>query len=295
MKRVVAVMVVMLAACGGKSADQCRQEATEVGELLVEAAKEAPALFGIADDMPLVTRTDLAVRKDLQQAPIVTLSAAQIRHGTTLLADLDALAASLRAEHDQLLADLESGRMPRRWIEHDSRVYFAIDPQTPWERVVAAVDKATEAGLDAPAFVFAAPQPLAAPPRSPIDDKLDAIMDVDPSERAYQVAQLASKLVERCAPLEQAFSSVVSVDGKDKGMILAQAVKPALIACECKADIPELRSVMFRILFVPRPLRVVAFDPAVHQERVKLPRATAWAEASQRFKRTLRNAKLIAE
>src|SRR5262245_46220623 len=149
------VLLVLLAGCGGKSAEECRAEATAVGDLLVEAAKDVPAPFVIGDDVPLVTRTDLRLQRDLQQGPVVTLGAT-IRHGDKQVPDLDVLAASLRAEHEKLLADLEAGRYSRRWVRDDRLVYFAIDPATPWERVVAVVGTAASAGLASPAFVFAA-------------------------------------------------------------------------------------------------------------------------------------------
>ena len=128
-----------------------------------------------------------------------------------------------------------------------------------------------------------------------MDDKLDAILKAESGERASEVAKLASQVVRDCEPLKKEFGSVASVEGQDKGMILASAVKPALIACKCQANIPELRSVMFRILYVPRPLRVIAFDPDASKTPIKLPKTTTWAEASKRFAPTLGNAELIAD
>jgi hypothetical protein len=124
---------------------------------------------------------------------------------------------------------------------------------------------------------------------------VDAFLKAEPSERATTVAQLASKVIDKCEPLKKEFGAVGADEGADKGMILSMAVKPALIACNCEANIPDLRSIMFRILYVPRPMRVVSFDAKANKERIKFPKTTTWAESSQRFTPTLRNAELIAD
>lgn len=292
MKLALTLALAAAACSDGKSKDQCRAEATAVGDLLVAAAQEPAAMLVLRDEVRLVTRTDLPRRKDVSRAPVVMLAPAAMTVDDKPIADVAALTDQLTLSRAMLEEELQ--RYPQAEGRERRRVYFMIDPAMPWERVVAAVDAASKAGFTAPAFVFEQPPGLQPPPRSPIDDKLDAIMKADPSERATQVAQLASKLVDKCRPLADEFGRVTGDPAENKAMTIASAVKPALIACNCSVNIPELRSVMFRVIFVPRPLRVVMFDADGSRLPIELPRNATWAEASKRFTPTLKNAELIA-
>jgi hypothetical protein len=289
-----AIVLALLAACGGKSEEECRTEATALGDLLVEVAKEPGSMFVIPDDLPLVKRTDLPIRTDLSTGPTVTLTPASIKLGEDSVTDVAALGVRLADAYAKLQADLESGKLRPTWVKEPRRVYFLIDPATPWERVVAAVGEANQAGLTAPGFVFEQPQTVTPPPRAPMDDKLDAVMKAEPSERASEVAKLASKLVDKCAPLKDSFGRVAGVEGENKAMVIARSVKPSLVACKCGVDVPALRAVLFRVMFVPRPPRVITFDPSGGKQPIALPKTTTWAEASKRFTPTLKNAELIA-
>jgi hypothetical protein len=284
----------VLAACGGKSAEECRTEATEVGDLLVEAAKEPGSLFWLTDSEHLVTRTDLPVPRDWTTGPTIKLTAATTTFGDHVMADAAAIATRARETSSQIEADLATGRLRPQWVKEPRRVYLMIDPATPWDRVVGAVDALAEGGLSAPMFLFEQPTPVKAPPRAPIDDKLDKTLQAESGERATELAKLAKQVVEGCEPLKQEFGSVSAVEGENKAMRLARAVAPALIACKCNVNIPNLRAVMFRVIWVPRPIRGIGFSPDAGAQPIALPKTTTWAEASKRFTPTLGNAKLIA-
>ncbi|HEX5064455.1 MAG TPA: hypothetical protein VFV99_34000 [Kofleriaceae bacterium] len=289
------LLIAMLAGChgGAKTEGECKTEATAVGDLLVAAAKEPPSPLTITDDVHLVTRTDLPTNRDLRQAPVVTVTPTTLKLDDKDVADTDGLAIGLRGRFEKVQADLDSGRMRPAWIGDPRRVYLAIDPTTPWERVANVVASAGAAGLTAPAFVFEQPTSLKPPPRAEIDDKLDALMKDDPANRASEVAQLMSKVIDHCPALKKQFGAVASEEG-DKGMTLSLAVAPALIECKCQVDIPNLRAVMFRILYVKRPLRFVTFEADAAKEKIEMPKPTTWAEASKRFTPTLKNAELVA-
>jgi hypothetical protein len=292
--RVLAIIGV-LAACGdGKSEEECRAEAAALSGLLVEAAAEPAPLIRIADHVRLVARADLPVRRDLNTGPQVALGPAQIAVGEEVVPDLAGLTGRLRDGFAELQDGLATGRVKPAWVPEPRLVYFLIDPATPWERVVAAVAAAADAGLSAPAFVFEQPPALKPPPRSAIDDQLDALTRTDPSERATELANLTKDLIGDCQALERAFGAVGGVDGADKATTLARAIEPALVECKCKVKIPDLRSVMFRIIYVPRPARVISFAPDAAEQRIELPRATPWSEASERFTPTTSNAELVA-
>jgi hypothetical protein len=291
-----ALVVVVLAACG-KSKDECRVEARAAGDLLVAAARELPMWFEPPDDLPLVTRTDLPARRDLRSGAVVIVTPTQLqipeRWGSSgklaaqTVTDPAALVDALRVEQEELQAAAE--RYPRG-APDTRRVYLMIDPTVPWERVVAVVGAANTAGLSAPAFVFEQPSTITPPPRAGIDAKLDAIMKGDPAERATQAAKLMSDVVKDCAPLVKSFGAVAGDDGGDKGMSLARDITAALVACNCEVNIPDLRSAMFRILHVKRPLRVITFDPDALPARITLPPTTTWAEASKRLTLVVKNA-----
>lgn len=283
-----------LAAAKQLSESECRTEATAVGDLLVAAAQEPPSPLALPDDVQLVTRTDLPVQRDLRTAPGVVLTPSRIALDDHDAADLGALETELHARYAKLQHDLDTGVLQGRWAPDPRLVYFAIAPDTPWQRITDAVSAAARAGFEAPAFAFEQPQTLKPAPRSKIDDKLDAIQSMPPSDRAVEVAKLASKLVEECTPLQKAFGVVGAVEGEDKAMTIARAVGPALIECKCRVDLPALRSVLFRVLYVPRPVRVLAFDPDAAKESIALPPQTTWAEASKRFTPALHHAELIA-
>jgi hypothetical protein len=290
-----AALVVLVAACGGKSTEECRAEATAVGDLIVEAAREPPSLIWLDDGVRLVTRTDLPLRRDWHMGPRVTVTPTALTFGDEVMADASALAARSREMVAKLADDIAAGRVRAEWIKQPRLVYVLVDPATPWERVVMAVNALAEGGLTAPTFLFEQPSALKPPPRARIDDKLDAALKAEPSERATEFAKLAKQVVEGCEPLRKEFGAVAAVEGEDKAMRLAKAIKPALIACECRIDVPNLRSVMFRLLHVPRPVRGVSFSPDAIKDTIALPAATTWAEASKRFTPALANAELIAK
>ncbi|HEY5922275.1 MAG TPA: hypothetical protein VIV11_11420, partial [Kofleriaceae bacterium] len=184
-----ALLLIATAACSGgyKTPAECRTEANALGALLVEAAKEPPLLVQLADDLRLVARTDLPVPRDLGTAPTVTLTPAAIKFGEHAQADFATLGDRAREAFAKLEDDLATGRIPPKWVPQPRLVYVMIDPSTSWERVVGAVKALAEGGLSAPAFVFEQPSALKVPPRSSIDDKLDALLKGEPGNRATEL------------------------------------------------------------------------------------------------------------
>ena len=289
-----ALLLVAIAACSGgyKSTEECRTEANALGALLVEAAKEAPGFVQLADDVRVVSRTDLPVVRDLGTAPSVTLTPAVLKFADNPQADFETLTQRAREAFVKIEDDIASGRLPAKWVPQPRLVYVIIDPATPWERVVGALKALADGGLTAPAFVFEQPSTLKVPPRSSIDAKLDALLKSDPANRATELAQLTSHVIRSCEALRKDFGAVASVEGEDKAMTLAMGIPDALVACKCHVNIPELRSVMFRIIHVARPVRVIRFDPDAAKQPIELPANATWAEASKRFTPTMTNAEL---
>ncbi|MBI4955644.1 MAG: hypothetical protein HY908_26735 [Myxococcales bacterium] len=294
------LVLTALVACskGHHGKDECRAEADAVGALLVEAAKEVPSFYEPPADVKLVVRSDLLRRRDLKPGPVITITPSELRVAELWLGHKQLRARTLRTL-DELGVALREVRAiaPAESASDPARIFFAIEPTTPWERVVASVDAARAAGFTAPGFVFEQPSALTPPPRSGIDAKLDALMSEEPATRAAKLAELTEEVVGPCDSLARSFRALARPveEGVDKGMVIAMDIAPSLVACDCHVNIPELRAVMFRILHVERPVRIVTFDPAKTAERISFPPTTTWADASKRLAPVIENATLTTD
>lgn len=285
------ILAVLTSGCG-KSAKECRTEAEALGKLLAEADTE-PSLLQVPANVVLPSRTDLP-RRELSYAPAVNLTATAITYQGQQLAGPEDLRERLAAARANVEDDIARGRFHGE-RPHPELVYFLIDEATPWLRVVDTVKVAGEAGMRAPAFVFATPITSKPPPRAPIDDKLDAIIaSEDASNKAIELARIMSTEVEDCPALMKAFGAVASEESKSKAQVLIEAIPPALIDCGCNVHMANFRSAMWRVLANPNPTRVVAFDPAAVRQTIALPAGTLWREASKRFTAELKFAELVA-
>lgn len=285
--RAALIVLVTLAGCG-KGKEECRVEAEAVGALLVSVASEPATPFEIDTDLHLIKRTDIKPVA-LPRAPTLALKATAMRFEGKGV-DAAGLAAGLHGTMAKIAAD--PYRKQHRAKEPLERIYVLVDEATPWSAVVSAVGIAATEGFTAPAFVFEQPQTVTPPPRTSIDDRLDQILKTESGNRATELAREMSKIIAGCRALEQAFGAVGPVEADNKAMMLSRAIAPSLVECNCNVDVPALRSLMFRVIYVPRPPRVIAFDPKATAETLAFPGDTTWAEASKRFQPALKNATL---
>jgi hypothetical protein len=191
--------------------------------------------------------------------------------------------------------DLASGRLQRAWAPAPDRVYVLVAAPTPWHEVVAVTAAIQRAGM-APAFVFVQPVTTKPPPPTRVDRELDALRgDDNASNKAVAISEMISKRVTRCPALIEAFGHTSAYDGANRALQLARSVAPALVACGCQVDIPELRSILFQVLFVPHPPRVIAFDASAPATPLALSAQTPWSEASQRLTAAIRNASFAVQ
>jgi len=137
-------------------------------------------------------------------------------------------------------------------------------------------------------FAFLTDHKLTPPPRSPVDDKLDAF-GKDSAVNARKLGELTREIIEPCPPLVQAFGSFKGVDG------LVSSIAPALIECDCKVDIASLRSLVWRVVAIAPTVQVIAFDDTTRDKTLALPRATTWAEASKQIPAGTKGMKLVAK
>lgn len=101
------------------------------------------------------------------------------------------------------------------------------------------------------------------------------------------------KEIASCPSLQKTFGAVGGEESGDKAEMLIAGLGEGLVGCDCKLSIPNLRSVMFRILHNPNPTTAIVFDPAAALTQIALPATTTWADASKRFTADLKNAELV--
>jgi hypothetical protein len=285
------VLVVLLLAACGKSAEQCRLEAEAFGKLLAEADTEMSSpIWSTRVNLPL--RRDFTHR-ELRRAPVVTVVPGGFAYGPDdEPITRDNLRDALLVERARMRSMMEGS--PRLAARSDPRmVYFAIDQATPWSEVVDAISLAARTELTAPVFLFAYPVTSTSPPRAPIDDELDRIMTANASDRATKLAALITTLVEDCPALQKSFSQVGSEDGESKAAVIVRAIPEGLAECNCKVPMDDFRSAMWRLLVSATPMRALVIDPTAPAQQLALPGTTTWGEASKRLTPATKNVTFV--
>lgn len=283
------VSALVVLACGKGSPEEgpCRKDAEALGRLLAEANVDPPLFY--VGDLKLVERSDLGPAKTAR-APELMIRAGEIRlEGRPVAREelVARLAEARKRVDDERERGRSDGAVP-------GRIYLLIEGAAPWGEVVGAVEAADLAGFQAPAFVFTTTVVGHPPPRSSIDDELDALLKEDSGERATRFAKIVSKQVETCPALTTEFGRVSSVEGEDKATTLIKAIPEALVECKCHVNMPALRSAMWRLLWNPTPTRVIAFEPAAPAMTLSLPAATTWAVASKQLTPATKRAAFVS-
>lgn len=281
------VLLVCVVSCG-KSAKECKADAEALATLLRETPHD-PEMFVLAG-RHLVVREDLTDKRGLGYAPVLDITKAGFAiQGEAI--DAAALPAKLAAIHEQ---GTEHWR--GRGSDPD-RIYFVIDEDVTWDHVVAAFDAAEAAGFVKEAFVFEYPaKKVVPPPRSAVDEKLDKLRaDPDAANKATRLAEMLTATVKRCKSVQKLFSGVAAFEGESKADYIIEGLPEALVECECNVDLPEFRSIMWRMLATEHQTRVYELAPRVRDETIALPATTPWAEASKKLARPLRGAKLVVQ
>ncbi len=270
------VGLAILVACG-KSKPDCKHQVDELVKLL-RSVDHDPQFIEVADDIHLVQRTDLP-HEALVSGPVIVLNATSISYQGHLAEDAVALRARLEASFRQLQEDSGAGKLGPH-LQWDHRVYLEVDRDVRWGTVAAVAGAAADAGFERAMFVLARPGNVPRPPRAPIDDELDRIMTGDSSTKAVQLAKLVGKQVEACKPLLRVFGNVASEEAGDKAGAIIDGMGPALLECDCNADMANLRSAMYRLVANEHPVSVLALSRAHDATPVELPATMAWADAA---------------
>jgi len=272
------LLLLALAACGDSSSDPgpCRRRAAAIAEGL-RAMNHEPAMF-YTGDATLVTRADLA-QVQLPSAPAVRVTADGV--------SVDSWSTPSRMDLAERLAMTripDDGRPATRGFD-PALVHLIVDEDVTWETVVWVTVAVHDSGYTRPAFAFRVPVPeVKPPPRSKVDAELDELMaSDDASNKATRLARIASRVIERCKPLGEAFGSVASGDGESKADTLINAIEPSLTRCNCNIDVASFHSLMFRLLYVAdatTSLRVT-LDP--EGLALTFPGSTPWKEVAPKL------------
>ena len=228
----------------------------------------------------------LALRDDATgappwEAPIVAVHPDSIVvDGSTFGAiELTRAGERLRARHQDAVdrRDLRGGGQ-----QGPDRVIVAIDADVEWRQAAAVLATVADAGLTEVTLAFArTARPTPPPAPSVIDADLDAIAALDhPLGDLGEPGRLV--VVERCDALVRVFGEVASVDDKTEHLLAGLA--PALIECKCRADLPSVRALFYRLLHVEHPASwlAVTLDPA--GEPGAADDATPWREIGPRLR-----------
>lgn len=279
-RRSIALVVAFSLGAGAcsraRSEQECRADAAELGRYL-SAMDHAVSPLWLGDRVRLVTRTDLAGRAETF-APAVIVSPTDVQFQGRLVAPTElpeVLAAAARAR------DTVGGASSQ---QPDARaIYLAMDQESPWAAVVGAARAAHDAGFSPILFAFARPPATPPPPRSSIDDELDAIEKGDPSRRSTEAARIIERLVARCVALQRLFGVMAMVE-EDRAERLLAGIERAVVECSCEVDLPALRAALWRMLSPRPPIAVWRVDLSPTAAPIELPAATPWREASGRLR-----------
>jgi hypothetical protein len=270
---------VMLLGCS-KSGPSCAEQALELDRFLT-GIDHQQSMLGFSS-AHLVTRDDLPASVQ-SYGPSVQIEAHRFIIDGRLVS-YDELGEALVAKHAYVIDELE--RRGRGRAGSDPQLlYLVIDEAAPWDAVVAVTETAAHAGFTTPAFVFARTATVKPPPRSAVDDQLDKIQSGDDaSSKATELAKLIQDVIKPCPALMEAFGKVAATEVDDKAGYIIQQVQPALVDCECKVDIPSLRSALWRMLANTKPTTEVRLTLDRAASPITLPAKTPWREAAKQLK-----------
>jgi len=271
-------LIVALFACG-KSKAQCKTDVDELMAFFHAMDHSMPLYWG--DDVKLVERPDLP-KKTPAEAPVVLVAKTVRMNGVEIA--VDTLTERLSASREKIQQNIAMGKVSRSHPPDANEIVLVIDASASWDKVAQVAQAAAAAGFTHPAIAFGLPVTTKPPPRVPVDDKLDELKKMDASgNKATELANLMSKIVKNCKPLQKAFGSVASDEGVDKAQLLIEEMGPALLACNCDVDIPALRNVFYAVANNPHPATVIHLDLTKGGKPIALPAATMWSEAQKQL------------
>jgi hypothetical protein len=231
------VLALALLAGGVARSDRCGSDGKELATYLRQLPLQGEPLI----DTKHIVEAD---GDETTPAPLVTLGAARLAVDGAEMRDLTELRDRLRTLRNNF-ALLHPGATSPAVIN------LAIDPDTSWSTVVAAV-----AAIGAENFSQAQllswqkrSPPLIAPGPSSADEELArARSSSAPDVKATLLATLLQRLLARCGSMQALFGDLAGAEPSQKPLLLLEGLPAALAACQCHVDLPALRATLFWVL-----------------------------------------------
>jgi len=213
-----------------------------------------------------------------EPAPVVHLAASEQAVDGFRVSDLPALGERLSE-----VLELRRRTMEASPFLANPRVYFAIDADVPWSRVVAAAERVGAAGFERAAFVFADPARVPPPlPPSTIDADLAKLASASAQKRSAVLAESLAFVYKGCPSALQ----VIGQFGHDVAEVqqaLVEQLPSALEFCHCAVDDASVRSLHWALFGNPRPGSAVTVTLAIasgpSNRVVKAPAEAQWKDA----------------
>jgi hypothetical protein len=269
----------VLAACGGKSKATCKADVDDLMTYL-RSIDQPYSVVSVGDGVHLVERGSAAAATHF--APVLTLEMSLISFEGRVVGPED-LANELEDTHRKVAAAIAAGEGGRRDSQDPAMLYLAIDSAERWDRVVAVADAVRAAGFTHAKLVFARPIGGGPPPRTWVEDKFAAASsrgsELDPGKLAMQVADTTRDIIKGCSALEKVYGAVASEEG-DKATEIIEGTGPALIECNCAADLPALRSIMWMVLGERPQTGIASVELSATGKAVALPKAATWKDGA---------------
>jgi hypothetical protein len=182
---------------------------------------------------------------------------------------------------------VEQNRLEKEYYPAEaSRIAVAVDRDVAWSEVVELTARLVKAGrIEVDWMVATFPPILAAPPGpSSIDAELPTIRTTsDLFEHGAKFGNLSTRLTASCPSAAEVFKRMATLAFKNRPRLLREALPDALVACNCKIDVPAVQALLF-LLFGRKTNQPVATAVRTELEAfskrvMALPAKTTWAEA----------------
>lgn len=256
----------------------CHERASGLGAWLAEVDGLGWSLGSSLLDggARLVARSGVALE---EPAPVVHLRASEQAIDGMRLADLASLGERLTAQLDVRRRTMEGSPFIA-----NPRVYFAIDADVPWSRVVAASERVVASGFERVDFVFFdATRNVPAIPESPLGDDLAKLAQASPSKRGQIVAESLAFVYKECPSALQLIAQF-GHEVPEVNQALVEQLPGAVEACRCAVDDAAVRSLHWALYGNPKPGSSVplSFASSAATARVLTADAeTPWEDASE--------------
>jgi hypothetical protein len=215
----------------------CSDRASELGAWVAAIEPEAEAAQ--IDGDHLAPGPDLPLARWERGTPLVHLT----RAGATV----DGVAAQFQELPDRVA----EARTRRGETSRPNRVIIAIDADVWIDQIYAAMGILANTGVTDVGFAFRYTGKVhSAPAASSISAQIDAIRRAPPEQRPTQIAQLGTRVIERCKPLGDVFASFSADPDSspdERHQRLIRSIAPALTACGCAVDLDAFRELMWSL------------------------------------------------